>query len=202
MIKQLLEEFSRCRIIRKVSGSGCVRSQVFKEALEWYDLKMPWLSIEPDLVIVFEDYRRVVDDVMIVAIELKYFEANRRLRDRLRQAFREIGQPLRYLLLGFDSVVLCHIFDENIDETIINPYSELINSIVEELNLPMVYLALRFSDQDFEIYQPLRIEGSLTIDYVASYMRKLCEAKRNPVKDKPVIVKRRSALKVSLRIPS
>lgn len=48
--------------------------------------------------------------IIVVAEDAKRFEKN------LRRAFREIGQPLRYYLYGFDSAILWHVFEEGADE--------------------------------------------------------------------------------------
>ena len=72
----------------------------------------PKFMVNPDIVLVFEDSNKVVDEYLLVAIELKHFKSSKNKNKDLRKAFREVGQPLRYLVFGFDSVVLWHVFAE------------------------------------------------------------------------------------------
>jgi len=199
---KLLEAFRLCGRVKKATSGKCVRSKAFRDALEWYGLKTPWLAAEPDLILVFEDYRRVVDDAMLVAVELKYFRADKRLHNKLREAFRGIGQPLRYLAFGFDSALLWHVFDREVGEDIIiKPYTKSVKDVIEKLRLPLAYIATSVFNGKFKLFQPWHIE-ECDVDYVASSIRGLCDSKRNPAIERQDVTRMRSALKISLGIPS
>ena len=61
--------------LKKISKKRSVTATEFKAAVkDWFGQKVPWPLVEPDLILVFEDYRNIIDDVMITAIEIKYFE--------------------------------------------------------------------------------------------------------------------------------
>jgi len=204
IVKRLLEVSKTLGLIKKADMGACLKSQVFREALGWYGLEAPELIAEPDLILVFEDYKRLIDDVMIIAVELKCFQAKgelKQLKKDLRKAFREIGQPLRYLPLGFDSAVLWHIFEDIGHEELIRQYVRLIgDDTIERLNLPIVYFATTaLSNDALRLYWPLDIKCD--IGYAIRYLKNLCDGKRNPVLDDNVVKKRRKALKVSLGIP-
>lgn len=63
--------------LKKVSKGRGVTTREFKNTITgWYGRELPWPLVEPDLVLVFEDLKRVVDDTMIVAIEIQVFRAN------------------------------------------------------------------------------------------------------------------------------
>lgn len=83
------------RSLKKVSKGRSVTTRQFKDTISgWYGRELLWPLVEPDLILVFEDSKRLIDDTMIVAIEIKYFEQTHDLNARLRRSFRELGQPL------------------------------------------------------------------------------------------------------------
>jgi len=187
--------------LKKVSKGRGITTREFKDTISgWYGRELPWPLVEPDLVLVFEDLKRVRDDTMIVAIEIKYFEQNQDLYERLRQSFRELGQPLRNLIFGFDSVVLWHIFSPDIEEEqVIQSYVDMVGEVIDRLKLPVVYLATTILDGEFKIYKPFGID-KYDMRSLVSWLKNLCDSKRNPARDREVEVRRKS-LKVALRIP-
>jgi len=187
--------------LKKVSKGRGVTTREFKDTISgWYGRELPWPLVEPDLVLVFEDLKRVMDDTMIVAIEIKYFEQSQDLHGRLRQSFRELGQPLRNLIFGFDSVVLWNIFSPDIEEEqVIQSYVDMIGEVIDRLKLPVVYLATTILDGELKIYKPFGIH-KYDMRSLVSWLKNLCDSKRNPAMDSEVEVRRKS-LKVALRIP-
>lgn len=184
--------------LKKVYKGRSVTSKEFKDVVsEWYGERIPWPLIEPDLILVFKDYRKVIDEVMIVAVELKCFQTSS--DKRLRRAFREIGQPLRYYVFGFDSAVLWHVF-EDVEEDVIEDYTNIISEVIGKLKLPLIYVATKMVGNNYKIYKPLNLEPQ-NIQYLVMYLRNLCDRMGNPIVDEK-IRRRRSALKVTLHIPS
>ena len=184
--------------LKKVYKGRSVTSKEFKDVVsEWYGERIPWPLIEPDLILVFEDYKKVIDEVMIVAVELKCFQTSS--DKRLRRAFREIGQPLRCYVFGFDSAVLWHVF-EDVEEDVIKDYTDMVYEVIEKLKLPLAYIATKIIKDQYKIYKPLNLKQQ-NIQYLVMYLQNLCAHTRNPAMDEK-IKKRRSALKVALRIPS
>lgn len=169
---------------------------------EYFGREVPKPAIETDLVFVFEDLKKVIDEVLIVGVEVKYFEEDR-LDKKLRKGFREFGQPLRYLAFGFDTAVLWHMFGGNVGDAKAKGYTETVGEVVKKLELAMVYFASRMEADKFRVYKPLDLESLHEISYVIKYLRRLCDNMRNPLTTKDEeIRKRRSALKVDLGLPS
>lgn len=188
--------------LKGIYKGRAVTSSEFKEVVsKWHGRDLPWPLIEPDLVLIFEDFSKVIDNVLIVAIETKYFEFSPQLDKRMREAFRQIGQPLRSHIFGFDSVILWHLFSKDLKEDIVRSYANVVNEVIEKLKLPVVYFATKIIEDDFKIYKPLDIEH-YDISSVIQYLRKLCDSKRNPTLEDNEVRMRRSALKIALRIPS
>jgi len=163
----------------------------------------PKFMANPDLVLVFEDSNRIVDEYVLVAIELKHFKSSKNKDKDLRRGFREVGQPLRYLVFGFDSVVLWHVFAENIDDDEIRSYSELVSEVVEKLELPMTYFSTKMlSNNNFKVYKPLNLDMECSITYLIQWMGNICRDARNLlILDDQRVFNRRRALKVVLSIP-
>jgi len=190
--------------LKKVSKSAAIFRTRFWEAAKIKDVSMPRPLVLPDLILIFEDYKKYVDDYIIVALEMKWFK-RKNLDHRLREAYRAFGQPLRNYLYGFDSVSLLHLFDEDVEDQQVIEYTETIKSSIEMLDLPIVYLAMKLSKDRFRIYQPVDIQGFQDVAYVTRYLRNLSDGKRIPlfVKEgrKKTMLARRSALKVALGLP-
>ncbi|MBI5187551.1 MAG: hypothetical protein HZA07_00535 [Nitrospirae bacterium] len=167
--------------LRKIEKGNILKNKRFKETIEkWYGRKIPYVVVEPDLILIFEDYNRVVDDSVICAVEIKFFKESRDLNKKLRQAYREFGQPLRNLLFGFDAALLWHIFSEEIDEEKIKNYSQLLEDTIQKLKLPISYIATKFSQKKFKIFQPWDIYYS-DVDYIIRSLKGLLENRKNPL---------------------
>jgi len=69
----------------------------------------PMIIAKPDIILVVRDYRRIVDELLLIAVELKYFRKFE--KKSWKGAYREVGQAPRYYVYGFDSVVLWHVFE-------------------------------------------------------------------------------------------
>ena len=106
--------------VKDVTSGNQLSKAGFENVLSTYfDNYAPSFMARPDIILIADDIRKVIDERLLVAIELKYFidfDNTRKLNDRMREAFREIGQPLRYYLYGFDSAILWHVFERDAEE--------------------------------------------------------------------------------------
>jgi len=173
----------------------------------YFDAHAPMYIAKPDIIIIAEDPKKVVDEWLLVAVELKYFkdlENAKKLQKDLRKAFREIGQPLRYYLYGFDSAILWHIFEEGADEEILRSYGNLITEVIEKLKLPMALFLTEIVDEnDFRAFKPLEIDSPNNMGYLIRWMLNYCGNQvRNPLlPDDSKIKERRRALKITFEVP-
>lgn len=200
-IKKLINT-AKTSSLKKIDKGAVLKGGRFRETIEkYYGQKLLWPLVETDLILVFEDYKEVIDRNLIIAIEIKYFKpkVDANLNKYLRQAYREFGQPLRNLIYGFDSIVLWHIFHEKIEDEKTKTYTNTINETIKKLNLPMLYFATKFSENKFKFYQPWEIDYQNT-EYVVRSFRSSCANKRNPL-PKEEIEKYRNAIKVAIGIP-
>lgn len=187
---------------KKNCQRSCFKRGEIREVVEkYYGRKLLWPLIEPDLIIIFEDYKEIIDKNLIVAAEIKYFKpkTNTDLNKHLRQAYREFGQPLRNLIYGFDSIILWHIFHEKIEDEKAKVYATTINETIKKLNLPMLYFATKFSEDKFKFYQPWDIDYQNT-EYVVRNFKSSCNNTRNLLPRKE-IEEYRNAIKVAIGIP-
>jgi hypothetical protein len=186
--------------LRKVEKGSILKNKRFRGTVQdWYGKKAPWPMIESDLILVFEDISKAIDNNLIAAIEIKFFKQSKNLDKQLRQAYREFGQPLRNLMYGFDSVALWHIFDENLDEGKSRDYAAIVGDTITKLKLPVVYLATKITEDRCKIFQPWDIDCN-DLDYMLRSLKGLFENKRNPLSQSE-IGEYRNALKVTLAIP-
>lgn len=200
-LKNLIDA-TKMTSFKKIDKGAILKGSRFRETIEkYYREKLLWPLIETDLILIFEDYREIIDKNLIIAIEVKYFPPKKEidLDKQLRQAYREFGQPLRNLIYGFDSIMLWHIFHEKVEDEKIKSYTNTVNKTINKLCLPMLYFATKILDDKFKFYQPWNIDYN-NIEYVLNYIKNSCAEKRNPLTTEE-IEKYRNAIKVTVGIP-
>ena len=188
--------------LKKIEKGSVLKGKRFRETVEkYYGKKLLWPLIETDLIMIFEDNRKIIDGNLIVAVEIKYFQpkTNTDLDKQLRQAYRECGQPLRNLIYGFDSVILWHIFNEKVEDEKIKVYTNTVNETIKRLNLPMLYFVTKFSENNFKFFQPWDIDYN-DVKYLVRSLESSCMEKRNCL-PKNEIEEYRNAIKVAIGIP-
>lgn len=172
----------------------------------WYGGETP-PKLEVDIITVFEDISKRVDDALIIATEVKF------LKDLKNRGFYEgIGQILSYSIFGFDGLSLWHLFDKSIEDNKIQNFSNATEEILRGFNLPVFYLCGRVVDEGkliIKSFAPSNMEED--VKYFVGWMRKYVgdDNIRNILlfENKPLgsyaeeIKKRRKTLKVTLRIP-
>ena len=171
----------------------------------WWEGETP-PKLEVDMIFVFEDIKKVNDDALIVATEIKFF---RGITEK-RNFFEGLQQALAYSLFGFDGLALWHIFSEEVDDKKVKNYAKATNDIIKGFELPIFYLAAKITNQSkFTSFEPSQTSDQ-DLDYFVTWMGNSCRDKRNCLlfKDIPLgpksedIKKRRNTLKVMLKIPA
>jgi len=172
-LKSLIEKSEIPKLKDIYTGEDINRkiSRALEKLEKYYNIKrLKFLAI-PDLVLVFKDWghrymRGMKDEPFIIAIELKFLSDDK----KLRQAYREFGQPLRYFIHGYDSTVLWHVFPSNFNDDEIRSYTKLMKELVEDLfkdywiisrmkietrYFPIFYISTKIISNDkFVIYYP------------------------------------------------
>lgn len=201
LVKELINDQVTISL-RSVYTEGNIDRGAYEKALkEYFDIEPPKILAIPDLIFVFEEPSK--DDFQIVAVELKYFKfAEKEERNKkFRRAFREIGQPLRYYIFGYDAVVLWHVFQNEFDDNEILPYSKLVEEVIEKLKLPIEYFPTKIlSDNMFRVYK-LYSPLDYLLESLLIWIRNVSKDIQNPMSGDDQVYKRRRALKIALKIP-
>lgn len=203
-LRNLINELIKGKVtsgLRGVYTENNINKKTYGEVLKkYFDIEPPKFLAIPDIILVFEESG---NDFRIVAIELKYFRFTKKERERnkkFREAFREIGQPLRYYIFGYDAVVLWHVFHNEFDDNEILPYSKLVEEVIEKLKLPIGYFPTKIlSDNMFRVYN-LQTPANYSFESLLRWIKNVSERLQNPISDDQ-IYKRRKALKTALKIP-
>ena len=204
---KLLGLFRKTDVVKKVSKGESLPKSAFKDVLEWYKSIAPAISVTPDLILVFEKNLKEPEEALLVAVECKYFLSEK--KERLRRAFREVGQPLRNLIFGYDLVILWHLFAEEINGPAVKNFVKICNEVIEGLNLPMVYFATKILyDEKFRVYSPCDFADYINntykyinVEYIARSIRDAFEERYNPLLTQSEVMHRRKAIKTALNIP-
>lgn len=194
-LKALFEE-SRQPNLRKVFAHINLATKKFRDVWhEWWGSEVP-PRLEVDMIPVFDVEE--TDGVLIAGVEVEFFKNN-------RKSFCDgLQQTLSFGLFGFDSLVLWHIFSEEMENRDIEKYVRPTREIIGGLNLPIVYFATKLvGDYKFEFFAPRKFYSSLgmEVSYLLEGMRKSCSDKRNPLLYREEVEKRKKMLKVILNIP-
>jgi len=163
---------------------------------DWWETGIP-PRLEVDMIFVFKE-NTPFENVFLVGVEVEYF------RDRRKNYYDGLQQILSFGLFGFDSLVLWHIFSENLDNKLIGECVKPVREIIEGFNIPIVYLATRITNnKEFEFYYPLKLFSSLKVNArdLVGNLNELCTSKRNPLLDKNEVEKRKKTMKLILKIP-
>lgn len=197
LIKDKTISYLRC-----VYTENNINKKTYAKVLEeYFDVKPPRFLAIPDIILVFEE--PLTKEFRLVAIELKYFKFTKdeKKRDKkFRRAFREIGQPLRYYIFGYDATILWHIFQSEFNDEDICPYTNLVKEVIEKLKLPMGYFSTKvLEDNKFRVYN-LHIPYDYSLDRLIEWIKNVSNDIKNPLEDNQ-LSKRRRALKTALKIP-
>jgi hypothetical protein len=152
---------------------------------EWWESEPP-PRLEVDMILVFEDLQNS-KEIFIVGIETKYFTGKK------RNFYEGIQQILSFGLFGFDSLLLWHIFSENVTNKIIEGCTHSVQEIIEGYNLPVSYFGTKLVDGlHFEFFSPQEEYSSIKREagYLLHSMHKICNRKRNPLLNREEIEKK------------
>jgi|GEM_PF-1011673 len=196
ILKDLFEE-SKPSGFKKIFRHTGLSTKRFRDLWsEWWGGDVP-PRLEVDLIFVFEDIKNS-DRVLLAGVEVELF------RDKAKSFCDGLQQILSFGLFGFDSLVLWHIFSEEMDNRKIEDYVRSTKEIIDGFALPVVYFATKLIGRDrFEFFAPWSFysSGSWNASYLLSCLKSCCEGKRNPLLHKQDIEKRRKTLKILLKIP-
>ena len=204
-LAQVFEEKKPSRL-KRIFAHTNLTTKKFKDIwMSWWETDVP-PRLEVDFIFAFEDIKKVIDNLLLVAVEVEFF------RDIRKSFYDGLQQVLGFSLFGFDSLVLWHIFHERISDEDIKSRVNAINEIINGFDLPIVYMATKINEKsEFRFFAPIESYAYNKPDYLISYLMKLCSDKRNPllsVDKKPFgpfreeVRKRRKTLKVMLKIPA
>lgn len=198
IVRMLKKSFIEKEIpnIRKIFTHTNLAKNKFQDIWSaWWETEPP-PTLEVDMIFVFED--KTPMDVFMIGVEAKFFTNGQR---RFNEGLQQI---LSFGLFGFDSLVLWHIFSEELDNNHIDGYVKSAREVIEGFELPVVYFATKLIDGcTFEFFSPQQLYSSARVEAETflGHMRYFCDKKRNPLLDKEEIEKRRRMLKTVLKIP-
>jgi hypothetical protein len=208
IIDELLHLFKETNLVKKIIKGESLPKSAFKEFLKWYQSIPPTIHVTPDLILAFENYSEKSDEAFLVALECKYFPSEtdeKKRRKRFRKTFREVGQPLRNLILGYDLVILWHLFAEELDDTGIKDFVGVCNEVIQGLELPILYFATKISNKKFRLYSPWDLSNYQDIIYITrsikNFLMETKEKGRNLFFNNSKVKERRRAIKTALNIP-
>ncbi len=160
----------------------------------WYAGQPP-PNLEVDLLCVFTDIQTRIDEVMLVAVEVKYFQPSSK-----RSFYHGFDQVLAFSLFGFDGLSLWHLFPSDVERSLIMGHASAAIEIVQHHNLPLFYLAAKVGDKlQLSSYSPAETTGG--VDYYLQWMSNHIRDNRNPLLQSDEVRKRRRTLKAMLKIP-
>ena len=197
--KELVKEIKRVadereiNFVKRIFTHFNLGTSKFEELWkDWWEKETP-PRLEVDMIFVFADSV----DIIVPGVEVKYFREKEKF-------YYGIEQTMAYSLFGFDSIVLWHIFDESVENQVIEGYVKAMAEIMKGFDLPFVYFATKMhEDMKFEFFHPSKFYSSQKLDIVGvlERLREVCKEARNPLFENDEVRKRKRVLKTILRIP-
>jgi len=169
----------------------------------WWESEIP-PRLEVDFIFICEDIKTMIDNSLLIAVETKFF------KDKIKSPYEGLQQALSFGVFGFDSLVLWHIFSQDIKDENIKSSVRATAEVVNGFKLPIVYVATKINeDEEFRFFYPVELINWNKADYFLSYLLNLCMERRNPLLFEVMssglnfneIRKRRNTLKVVLKVP-
>jgi len=164
---------------------------------DWWKTATP-PRLEVDMIPIFEELDDP-DKIFTAGVEVEFFK-----NKKVKTFYDGLQQVLSFGLLGFDSLVLWHIFSAKLANEDVEKCVKPVKEMVEGFSLPITYIATKLTENlKYEFFAPWELYSSsqTNIDYVFRSMRNLCSELRNPLLNKAEVEKRKKILKVVLRIP-
>ena len=197
--KELVKEIKRVakqkeiNFVKRIFTHFNLGTSKFEELWkDWWEKETP-PRLEVDMIFVFADSV----DIIVPGIEVKYFREKEKF-------YYGIEQTMAYSLFGFDSIVLWHIFDESMENQVIEGYVKAMAEIIKGFDLPFVYFATKMhGEMKFEFFFPRQFYSSQKLDIVSvlERLKEVCKEARNPLLENDEVRKRKRVLKTILRIP-
>ncbi|MBI3781323.1 MAG: hypothetical protein HY278_09760 [candidate division NC10 bacterium] len=195
VIREKKEKGNRPSFLRYTHAHLNLAHKGFEEIWgNWYTGQTP-PKLEVDLLCIFEDVQKRIDDALIVAVEMKYFRGSSR-----SSFYQGLDQVLALSLFGFDGLSLWHLFSGDAEESVIKGHSNAVEEITQGYKLPLFYLAAKVgNDLEFSSYSPAVTTGG--VDYYLKWMWDYSRDNRNPLLQSDEVKKRRKTIKAMLQIP-
>lgn len=83
-----------------------------------------------NIITVFEDFGRKIDNVLIVSTEIKFFTEEGLKKHFKSSVYGSLGQVLSYSIFGFDGLSLWHLFQKDIEDDKIQSLSKTTKEIL------------------------------------------------------------------------
>jgi len=167
---------------------------------EWWKGIIPPRT-EVDLILVFEDLIKLIDEALVGCTEIEYFSS----KDVGKKSFFEgLQQTMAFAVFGFDGLSLWHIFSSDVKDEIIENYSNTLEELIKGFKLPIFYLPTKILNEKeltLKCFKPSQLERTADyfIDSLYSYWMRM--ENRNPLLQNGKVKDRRKVVKTLLRIP-
>ncbi len=181
LVRWLRDKLSSCIFtLRTVRGGG----EVFGDEGLWsiHGVELTHLR-DVDLILVFDDVDRVVDEYAFVALKIDYMDKKSDLDGKFLSALKGFELLVKLYELGFDAVVLWHYFDWEVEEDVVRSFCSKVGEAVEKLPLPVIYLATKaLNSRVFKMFKPFEVDSRSDVSSIAQWMSNVVrDYGRNPL---------------------
>ncbi|RLE51566.1 MAG: hypothetical protein DRJ20_01910 [Candidatus Methanomethylicota archaeon] len=158
--------------------------EVFDDESLWSVLGVELTFLrDVDLVLVFDDVDRIIDEYVFVALKVDYMDKKSGFDGKLSSALKSFEQLVKLYELGFDAVVLWHYFDWEVKDDVVRSFCSKVGEAVEKLPLPVIYFATKALDSRvFKMFKPFEVESRSDVASIAQWMSNIVrDYGRNPL---------------------
>jgi len=192
-VKRLCKVLQRHPQIKKVSSDiRPSNSSILRK--EWNALTGgASLKLQPQIDILIEATQPKGIEKLICGIEVKYFE---KTKNRFNWSFYAgLDEAIATLNYGLHHAALWHVFFPTITKKELRMYGLPFWGHIIKLNLPIEFTMLVDRESDFDVYNPVLINGQREPEYLCKLSELDITFKRpNPIFNEPLQIKLREIL--------
>jgi len=135
-----------------------------------------------DLILVYSDYNRVIDNYMLLALKIENISEENDIEEKLKHSIEKIKLLVECYKLGFDSLCIWHHFNKKVEEEVIRKFCSKINETISKIKLPIIHLATRITRRNiYKMFSPDEVDAGNEVSQLIQMLHNIVrDEKRLP----------------------
>lgn len=132
-----------------------------------------------DLIVIYNDYNKIIDDHIILALKIECIDERSNIKERLEKSIKEIPLIIKCYNLGFDSTCIWHYFSREVKEQIIRDFCIKVNEAISKMELPIIHLATKIMiGNTYKLFSPDEIDARSEVTQLIQMIQNIIRDKK------------------------